>query len=551
MNLSAPSRRKKAGDAIILLAMAAVLVAGCLTFGDYGFTVDEGLERRSGIVNYQYILQTLFGHELRVYDLDLSSYNDRYYGVFMQLPMVVCEHLAHFSMPLRDVYLMRHLYTFLLCFLGYVCFFFFCKKVFNSKWMGLLGVGMLALYPRFWGEQFTNIKDMVFMATMCAAMLAALCCLEHENRARYGIIAALAGAVCANTRIIGAIVPLMLFGYRVVRDLFITRVARERGIPGLLGNLGKYAAQLLLFYAFFVLSMPILWHDPIRETANVFFRFSDYNVWNGTQVFGGKLYQGEKVPWYFIPVWLGISLPIWYLALLALSFAAVVAGILRARRAPGFPGVSVALLTEYRYFLFGFFIAFLPWLATVVMRSTLYNGWRHFYFALPAMVTMMLYAVAFAWRRWFRDRRRLAARGALAGALCVLLAGQAIWIAAHHPFEKVFFNAAGVRVADGFERDYWWESGYAQLKYLLENDPSERIFLKGEPTTAVQFLYPLDAQRLVFGTEGDYVLEFYNHVASSRDVAHEGYIPWHTVSVDGHPLSTLYIRDGRLAKGPE
>ena len=62
MNLSAPSRRKKAGDAIILLAMAAVLVAGCLTFGDYGFTVDEGLERRSGIVNYQYILQTLFGH---------------------------------------------------------------------------------------------------------------------------------------------------------------------------------------------------------------------------------------------------------------------------------------------------------------------------------------------------------------------------------------------------------------------------------------------------------------------------------------------------------
>ena len=101
------------------------------------------------------------------------------------------------------------------------------------------------------------------------------------------------------------------------------------------------------------------------------------------------------------------------------------------------------------------------------------------------------------------------------------------------------------------ERDYWWESGYAQLKYLLENDPSERIFLKGEPTTAVQFLYPLDAQRLVFGTEGDYVLEFYNHVASSRDVAHEGYIPWHTISVDGHPLSTLYIRDGRLAKGPE
>lgn len=106
-------------------------------------------------------------------------------------------------------------------------------------------------------------------------------------------------------------------------------------------------------------------------------------------------------------------------------------------------------------------------------------------------------------------------------------------------------------MADGFERDYWWESGYAQLKYLLENDPSERIFLKGEPTTAVQFLYPLDAQRLVFGTEGDYVLEFYNHVASSRDVAHEGYIPWHTISVDGHPLSTLYIRDGRLAKGPE
>ena len=127
------SRSQRFADAIILLTMAAILAAGCLTFADYGFTLDEATERRSSVITYQYVLKTLLGHELRVVDTDLADHRDRYYGVALQLPLVAAEHLAHFNMAPRNIYQMRHLYTFLICWLGYVCFFFFCKTYKNNE----------------------------------------------------------------------------------------------------------------------------------------------------------------------------------------------------------------------------------------------------------------------------------------------------------------------------------------------------------------------------------------------------------------------------------
>ena len=534
------SRSQRFADAIILLTMAAILAAGCLTFADYGFTLDEATERRSSVITYQYVLKTLLGHELRVVDTDLADHRDRYYGVALQLPLVAAEHLAHFDMAPRNIYLMRHLYTFLICWLGYVCFFFFCKRVFGSKWLALLGMLMLALYPRFWGEQFNNIKDMVFMSTVCASMLATAICLEREGSFRFEALAALVSAVSANTRMIGAVIPLLLFGYRLVRDLFIRHVAREAGYARLLRNIGRYAAQLLLFYVFFVLLTPALWADPVGGTAAMLSTFSDFSRWYGVELFMGGLYT--KVPWYYIPVWLAISLPLWYLLLMPVSAAAVIRDVSALRKERPGRGWMTVLLTEERYFAFCFALSFLPWLAAAVNGSTLYNGWRHFYFILQALIVLMLYAV----RLLRRLARRGVARRALACGICLLVAAQCGWIAAHHPFEKLYFNPLGMRVADGFSRDYWQEAYYAQLKYILRNAPSYPIRI-GYADAAGCFLDEADYAGISFvegGQPADYLIENYARWTSPGDAAHEGYTPWHTLFVDGHPFSTIFIRDG-------
>ena len=101
--------------------------------GDYGITVDETVERNSTLISYQYAFETLFGKDLALSDQPLETYKDRYYGVTLQMPTVVAEHLTGFTMPSRDIYMMRHLWTFLICLSGLACFYLFLERVFRNS----------------------------------------------------------------------------------------------------------------------------------------------------------------------------------------------------------------------------------------------------------------------------------------------------------------------------------------------------------------------------------------------------------------------------------
>lgn len=537
--------RRRLGSVLIVAVMLALLAAGLMEYGEHGFTLDEPTERRTSTVNYQYIVKTLTGHEIKAYDVELKELRDRYYGVALQLPMVLVEHLNNFEMHSRDVYLMRHLFTFLICWAGYICFYFFCKGVFHSRRLGLLGMLMLALYPRFWGEQFTNIKDMVFMATFCAAMLTTLLCLENENKPRYGLLAAVTHALCMNTRIVGVMIPLLLLGYRLLRDIWLARPRR-----GLGGRIGRYVAQLALCLAVYVALMPALWHDPVGGIAEVFGTFSNFARWPGKELFCGTL--TPQVPWYYLPVWLGISLPLWYLAALIGFGAAFGLNTRQALRDKANSPWSLLLVKE-KYMVFCFVLAFFPWVAAVVNQSTLYNGWRHFYFILPALIVLMLYFIRFAAGRL---KGRTALRRALAGLMCLLLGGQCAFIVYNRPFEKVYFNPVGIAVADGFSRDYWLEATCTQVRYILANDPTEKIRIPYYGGYA-DMLTPEEQARLsITGQEDspDYIIDAYEYWTSASQVAYAGYTPWHTIRVSGHPISTVFVRDdllGRVQPGNE
>ena len=179
------------------LALLAMLAVGRYTYRDYGIIVDEIWERDTSLINYQYVIKALWGKDLDLFPTQLEDYRERYYGAALQLPTVFVEHLTGFTMPSRDIYTMRHLWTFLICLSGLACFYLFLEKVFRNRWCALLGLMMLALYPRFWGEQFTNIKDMVFMATCCWALLATALSLSHEGKWRWELLSAFLFALCA------------------------------------------------------------------------------------------------------------------------------------------------------------------------------------------------------------------------------------------------------------------------------------------------------------------------------------------------------------------
>lgn len=91
------------------LALLAMLIVGRYTYRDYGLTVDETWERETSLINYQYVVKTLLGKDLDLFPTQLENYRERYYGAALQLPTVFVEHLTGFTMPSRDIYMMRHL----------------------------------------------------------------------------------------------------------------------------------------------------------------------------------------------------------------------------------------------------------------------------------------------------------------------------------------------------------------------------------------------------------------------------------------------------------
>lgn len=128
------------------------LCTGLAVYDDYGISVDEIRNRDTGLVSFAYIL---YG------DRALFKFPDRDYGVAFHLLLVIIEKALGLK-DFRDIFLMRHLITFLTFFSSVIIFYFLCKKIFSNWKYGLTGCLFLVLSPRIFAESFYNSKDLVF-----------------------------------------------------------------------------------------------------------------------------------------------------------------------------------------------------------------------------------------------------------------------------------------------------------------------------------------------------------------------------------------------------
>lgn len=538
-----------AAAVLFVILLMVMLIVGRYTYKDYAHTIDEGVERQSTLINYQYVVEKLSGQQLNLDEEQLSTWRDRYYGVALQLPMAVLEHMTGFTMPNHDVFAIRHFYTFLICMFGWVCFYFFLQKVFRNRWLALTGMLMVALYPRFWGEQFTNIKDLGFAAMSCFSLLGISLCIENEGKWRWEFLAAFASALCANTRFVGFMFPMLMFGYRILRDWLPEGEGRREGVRWLWKRLLRYVIHLLLVLVFYVVITPASWEQPLLFLRDVFATFSNYSQWKGKVLFMGQFYPGNQLPWYYLPAWVLISSPIWYLLLMAVGVGEGAACLIRPRN--GKKRMENWLLGEYRYFILCLVVAAVPLVMPILKEVTLYNSWRHVYYIFPALVVIALFGLRCVWRGLCRTKRNK-----VLAVLCivVLFSGQVVWTVLNHPYEKVFFNPVGRQFADLVDRDHWYETNYRQLQVILESDPSHRICVSAEPDYAdmmiINFLPPEQQNRLTwpYGWP-EYVEYIIDTTDTVEPLVYEGFTPVHEVRMhDGLLLSTLYLRSDVLAE---
>ncbi len=150
----------------VLLALAVLAVVGMAVLDDYGVTWDETDQRR--------IVQTAVAYALG--DTETlgppGPPHNRYYGVVFEVPLVLVERLLGLT-DSRAIYLSRHLLTHL-CFLaGGGGAAWLAARLFGSRWLALLALGLFVLHPRLYAHSFFNTKDIPFLVAFlgCLALI--------------------------------------------------------------------------------------------------------------------------------------------------------------------------------------------------------------------------------------------------------------------------------------------------------------------------------------------------------------------------------------------
>lgn len=520
----------------IILFFVAYMLVGLSVYKDYGISTDEEIQRRHSLVSYKYVNEKIFHREveeLRDWP-ELEEYEYKYYGIALQMPLVLIEDLCDFQMTTRQIFLMRHLYNFIICFLGYICFYVSLKKIFKSQWLALTGTALISLYPRFYGNQFFDIKNMIFAALNMITLYTLIKVVEKRNW-RNTLLFAFAAAVTTNQRIMGFMFPVILVGYYIVSDavyIMQTVKARNDGKEKILSFrnmwdvVKKYVLVIFSYFVLWFVITPSAWSNPVEAFLATSGKFSHWAI--GTMVFGGRLITSEELPWYYLFVWFGISIPLMYLCLFILGHVYVIKSLCKSK------GIIEDILGKDKWLVCLLLLFWGPVGAVIFTRAWIYIEWRHMYFVFVPFCCIAVFGVKFL-------LETIKYRKAVYGIVAAGMVLQISWMVYNHPYQYVYFNPVGRSVASDFDRDSWGVATCDMLRWVLENEDGVAKILS-RPIDYNMFTEEEKA-RLYILSDGSEEMEYrfstYRNVVGDY-VEFEGYEEVHAIWVDGFKIGSVF-----------
>jgi hypothetical protein len=496
-----------------------LFIVGLRLVPDYGLTYDEEMQRVTGEVSLLYVFQQLPTRLQQALvppqtaaliaakgaDGQLSTYHDRDYGVAFELPAATIEQLLRLH-DSRQRFLLRHYLNFIICFAGLLAFYRLAARRYASWRVGLLGVGLLVLSPRLFADFFYNSKDAVFTMLFTVAVATAIPFIKRPSW-RTAFWHALGCALAIDVRIAGVLVPaatLVLVGLQVLRGIYTPRRAATFATV----YLGALASLTVAFW-------PYLWEAPVSNFAAALRSVSHYR-WTGKLLYQGRLMTASTIPWHYPLVWIGLTVPLLYLAFWAVGMAGLVRRLAQVRT-----WLAIREADWQDLLFLGLGLA--PLGAIILMHSALYNGWRHLYFVYPMLLLIALRGMVSAWHWQAPGRWRPYWQPMVGLAIGGALAGIGLRMSRLHPLENLYFNALAPKpVAAYYETDYWNMSLIEGLTWILQHDQRPHIGIGSNllPSVAIsQLMLPAaDRQRLELmadPTQADYYLDSasYPHAA--------------------------------------
>jgi len=513
---------------------------GVSIFTDYGISVDEWDQRVLGFVNLKYIFQIISPESLNILKQiiivpNISDYSENTHGPIFAVLMAFIEY--HFKIEdSQSYYLVRHLINYFIFFIGNIYFFLIVKRRFNNFLYGIIGALFLFLSPRIFAESFYNNKDIIFLSFTIINLYYGI---KFINKTSFitTLLFSLSTAISVDLRIIGIMLPtIIIFFYFIKYDL----------------NKNKFLLKNILLYLIItplliILFWPYLWNDPVINFVNVFKSFSAYH-WDGYVYYLGKYIDAKFLPWHYIFVWMGLTIPLFYIFLFIFGF--LINSLLIKKRLFKIKNTLSQdniwkgddELEDLIYYL----LLILPVFLVIILKSTIYDGWRHLYFIYPSFLLLSLKGLFFINNRFFKKRKFLA--NIFVTVFLIQIVFDMIKI---HPHQNVYFNEfASANIKKSLERDYWGLSNKQAFEYILNNDKNEIIKIGSAGPISLEnskkILNVHDRERILItdNLNADYIINNYRNwhgkYLKERYILPDGFNIYKEIVVKNSVILSIY-----------
>jgi tetratricopeptide (TPR) repeat protein len=438
---------------------------------DFGMTWDEKQHNDYSMLSSNWML-TMGADSSAIIDskssADFIRQCYRYYGE--QSNLVAAMVYRTFDLPPFET---RHFIISLYGLLGLIGIALASKEL--GGWRaGVLGILFTFFNPGWLGNSMNNPTDIPFATGFALSLYFFFKILKALPKPKFSHLVWLGIAI--GIGIGGRIGAFLLIAYFAlflgVNWLSLFKNKSNNNFK-LIWPYAKILLAVAVFgYLFGVLLWPYALENPFKNPFIAFSKASD-NVsfyTNNVEIFEGKrLYMRDQAPWYYVIRFLTMGNPLYLL--LGFVLGVVLIKWMNSKIKFGYIGLLI--------FMIIFPIAYAEY-----ANLNYYNGWRHYLFILPSLITLS--AITFD---FLLGQSNKIIRIVTAVVIIGLFVKPTYWIIKNHPNEYVYFNelVGGIDGAYGnYETDYYSNSCREAGEWIAKQHPNEKLVvcINNEPLTA-------------------------------------------------------------------
>lgn len=451
----------------IIIFFVIYLVIGILIFDDYGISWDEPARRAYGINIFKYIIT---GNPEHFQKPQHGMIGEGDCGSLFVIILAAIEKIFLLS-DSRNIYLVRHLTTFLLFYISVICFYRILQIIFNNWKISLLGCLFLILSPRIFADSFYNPNDIPLLSFFIIATFTMFNYLKNKT-IKYAIYHVFSCAALISVKNIGFIIPIITIVFFIIDKILVDKFKLKKSKS----LLSLITFIIILPFCIYLFWPTLFYNNPLKVLSRSLNRMTQF-PWENTVLYFGNYIKATDLPWHYLPVWISITTPILYLILFLIGCSFFVIALLKLKK--NFYSFNKEILIIFLLF-------FIPFISSIIFRPTDYDGWRHFFFIYPYFIIIAIFGLN-SFAKAFNRKKFFKFVNIFLIIICsIQIISTMTFIIKNHPFQNVYFNfIAGKNIKDKFDLDYWGLSYRQALEFIIANDSSEFINIKVDESPGV------------------------------------------------------------------